>query len=210
MGSDVFVSITEWKADVLESYHLPLFFTVDEVIVVLHADRMLADLQHSSETLGNVPDKLVPPILLSNVLQRLELPCRHRTRTNVPDPTLLDNIVQRLHNLLPWCTTIKTVDLQDIDVCTKALDALLNSVEDVLAAEADLVDHLAVVDGHRCDTERWVFFVDTEVAFRKEDELVAGDVVLLDGFGDDLLGDAMGVGVGLKQLLVPTFRHVSP
>lgn len=90
------------------------------------------------------------------------------------------------------------MDLKDIDVCSKALDTLLDGVEDVLTAETDLVDHLAVVGGNRCDTEGRVLFVYTEVAFREEDELVAGDVVLLDGFGDDLLGDAVGVDVGLE------------
>jgi hypothetical protein len=43
------------------------------------------------------------------------------------------------------------VDLKDIDVCAKALNAFLDSVENVLAAEADLVDYLAIIGGERCD-----------------------------------------------------------
>ena len=48
-----------------------------------------------------------------------------------------------------------------------------------------------------CDTERGIFLVDAEVALGKEDKLLARDVVLLDSFGDDLFGDAVGVDVGL-------------
>jgi hypothetical protein len=95
------------------------------------------------------------------------------------------------------------VNLQNIDVCTKAFDALFNGVEDVLTAETNLVDHLAVVGRDRCDAEGRVFFVDAEVAFREEDDLVARDVVLLEGFADDLLGDAVGVDVGLDAIVSP-------
>lgn len=146
----------------------------------------------------SVPDELVPPILFGNVLQRLELPRRHGTSTDVPDPALLNNIVECLHNLLPRRATIEAVDLQNIDVCAEALDALLDSVEDVFAAEADLVDHLAIIGGYRRNTERWILLVDAEIAFREENELVAGNVVLRDGFGDNLLRDAMGIYVCLE------------
>jgi hypothetical protein len=37
------------------------------------------------------------------------------------------------------------MDLEDVDVCAKSLHALLYRVEDVLAAETDLVDGLTVV-----------------------------------------------------------------
>lgn len=168
-----------FKGGAWRTYHLPLFFTVDEVVVVLHAD------------------ELVPPILLSNVLQRLKFPRRHRAGTDVSNPALLHNIIQRLHDLLPWGAAVQPVDLQNIDVCTQALYALLDSVEDVFAAKTDLVDHVAIIGRDRCDTKGWVFFVDAEVAFREEDDLVTGDVVLLEGFGNDLLGDAVGVDVGL-------------
>ena len=151
----------------------------------------------------NSPDKLVPPVLLRDVLQCLELPCRHRTRANIPDPTLLNHIVQRLHNLFPRCVTVQAVNLQNIDVGTKALGALFNGVEDVLPAETNPVDHLAVVGRDRRDGEGRVFFVDAEVAFREEDDLVARDVVLLEGFADDLLGDAVGVDVGLDAIISP-------
>lgn len=150
--------------------------------------------------LSNIPDELVPPILLGNVLQRLELPRCHRTCANIPDPALLNDIVQSLHDLLSRCIAVQAVDLKHIDICAETLDALLDGIEDVLAAETNLVDHLAIVCGDRCDSECGIFLVDAEVALGEEDKLLARDVVLLDGFGDDLLGDTVGVDVGLKQL----------
>jgi hypothetical protein len=109
------------------AYHLALLLAVDQVVVVLHRD------------------KLVPSILLRNVLQRLELPCRHRTCANVSHPALLNDIVERLHDFFAWCVAVQTVDLQDVDVCAQSLDTLLHSIEDVLAAQADFVHGLAVV-----------------------------------------------------------------
>lgn len=151
----------------------------------------------------------MPSVLLSNVLQCLELPRCHRASTDIPNPALLNNIVERLHDLLPWRTTVKTVDLQDVDIRAEALDALLDRVEDVLTAETNLVDHFAVVSGNRCDAEGWVLFIDAEVAFGEEHELVAWNTVLLDGFGNDLLGDAMRVDIGLKRLIVSHKLHRS-
>ena len=148
-------------------------------------------------SLSNVPDELVPPVLFSNVLQRLEFPRRHRTCANVPDPTLLNNIIQGLHDLLSRCVTVQAVDLKHIDICAETLDALFDGIKDVLATETDLVDHPAIVCRDGCDTERGIFLVDAEVALGKEDKLLARDVVLLDSFGDDLFGDAVGVDVGL-------------
>jgi hypothetical protein len=87
----------------------------------------------------------MPSVLLSDVLQRLELPRRHRTRANVPHPTLFDNVVQCLHDLLPWCVAVQTVDLEDVDICAQSLNALLHGVENVLPAQADFVYGLAVV-----------------------------------------------------------------
>ena len=63
------------------------------------------------------------------------------------------------------------MDLQHIDICAQPLDALLYRVEDVFARQADLVDEVAVIGRHVCDSERWIFFVDTEVALGQENDL---------------------------------------
>lgn len=66
---------------------------------------------------------------------------------------------------LAFCTA--TTYLEDVNVCAEAFDALLDCVEDVLAAEADLVDHVPIVGGYGGDAEAWIVFVDAEVAFRQ-------------------------------------------
>lgn len=99
-----------------------------------------------SDSLNSSPNKLVPPVLFRNILQRLELPRRHRARADVPDPALLHNVVERLHDLLSRCVTVQAVDLQDVDICAEPLNALLHGIEDVLAAEPNLVDHLTVIN----------------------------------------------------------------
>lgn len=164
------------------THHLPLLFTVKQVIVVLHGD------------------KLVPSVLFRNILQSLELPGGHGTRTNIPHPALLDDIVQCLHYLLSGCVAVQTMDLQDIDVGAQSLHALLDRVEDVLAAQTDSVDHVAVVGGACGDGDGGVFFLHAKVAFGEDDDFVAGDVVLLESLSDDLLGVAVGVDVGLTML----------
>ena len=67
----------------------------------------------------------------------------------------------------------------------------------MLSAQADLIDCLAIVGRRLGDGATKVRFVDAKVAFREEDDLVARDVELLEGFADDTLGLAVGVDVGL-------------
>ena len=92
------------------------------------------------------------------------------------------------------------MNLKHVDVGAEAFDALLDRVEDVLAAEADLVDHLAVVGGYAGDAQAGVFLDDAEVAFGEEDDFVARDVVLLQCLCDDLLRMAVGVDISLSQV----------
>jgi len=137
----------------------------------------------------------VPAILLSDVLQRLELPRSHRAGANVPDPALLNDVVERLHNFLPRCIAVQAMDLEDVDVRAQALHTLLHRIEDVLPAQANRVDSLAVVCRGQGDWTPEVRFVDPEVAFREEDDLLAWDVVLLEGFADDALGLPVRVNI---------------
>jgi hypothetical protein len=84
-------------------------------------------------------------MLLRNVLQRLKFPSRHRAGTNVSDPAFLDDIVQSLHDLLPWRASIQAVDLKYVNICAQSLDTLLHCIENVLPAQADFVNRLAIV-----------------------------------------------------------------
>ena len=89
------------------------------------------------------------------------------------------------------------MDLQDIDVGAQSLYTLLYCVEDVLTAQANLVDHFTVVLTNLSNAQARIFFVDTKVAFGEDDDLASWDIVLLQGLSNDPLGDAMGVDVGL-------------
>jgi hypothetical protein len=124
-------------------------------------------------------DELVPSVVLRSVLECPELPASHRACTDVPHLALFNDVVERLHDLFSRCVAIQTVDLQYIDICAQSLHAFLDRVKDVLVAQPDLVDHVAVIRGHRCDAEAGVFFVDAEIAIQEEDDLVSWDVVLL-------------------------------
>jgi len=67
----------------------------------------------------------------------------------------------------------------------------------MFAAQAHLVCHFAIIGGHGCDAWLCAGLVDAEVAFGENDELLAWDVVFLDGFADDFFGATVGVDVGL-------------
>ena len=87
------------------------------------------------------------------------------------------------------------MDLQHIDVCTQSLHTGFYSIEDMLPAQPDLIDHLAVIGAHGADTRLAVVRCHAEVAFGEKDEFAAWDVIFFDGFGDDAFGFAVGVDV---------------
>jgi hypothetical protein len=140
----------------------------------------------------------MPPIPLRNILQRLKLPRRHGTRTNIPNLPTLHHVIQGFHYFMPRRLAVQSVDLQHIDVRAQPLYALIHGVEDVFPAEAHLVYVVVVICGYGCDAEGGVVFVDAEVAFGEDDDFAAGDVVLFEGFADDAFGDSVGVDVGLE------------
>ena len=78
--------------------HLALLLAVEQVVVVLHGD------------------KLGPAVALGDVLQRLELPRRHRRRPDVPHPPFFYDVVQRPHDLLARRRPVQSMDLQHVDV----------------------------------------------------------------------------------------------
>ena len=81
------------------------------------------------------------------------------------------------------------MDLEEVDVLEiEALERRVDSIEDGLARQASLVRvvlELGQLFRVQDASEAWVFADDAE-AFREDDELVAGEVVFLDGFADDL------------------------
>ena len=88
------------------------------------------------------------------------------------------------------------MDLQHVDIGSQPLDAPLHRIEDVLPAQPDLIDHRPVVRAHRRDVDFAVLLGDAEETLAQDDELLARDVVLLDGLADELFAAAVGVDVG--------------
>jgi hypothetical protein len=144
----------------------------------------------------------VPAMLLRNVLQRRKLPSSHGTGANVADPAFLDDIVQGLHDLFSWCASIKTMNLENVDVGAQPFDALLHGIEDVLPAQSDFIYGLTVVCHRLGDGLAEIGFVDAKVAFREDDDLAAGDVVLLESLAYDAFGLTVRVDVGLSRSFV--------
>ena len=149
-------------------------------------------------------DELGPPILLRDKLHPRKLRCPHGARANVPHLAAPDQVMQRLHRLLDRRRRVEAVDLQEIDVVhLQALERSVDGVEDGRARKPALVGvvfelrHLGrVEDGSDLGLLAYV-----AVAFAEDGQLVPGQVVLFDGFGDELFGFAVGVDVGLEYLL---------
>ena len=172
---------------VAELVHLPLFLPIQQIVVILHAH------------------ELRPPIPLRAKLHHGELVCPHRACANVPDFSALHQIMQCAHSLLNWDICIEAMYLQQVEVWSiEAREGGIDGGEDGLARQSGLVhvvfallDLLRVVDG--ADTG---LFADGAIALGKNEELVPGDVVLLDGFANDLLGEAVRVDVGRVPLII--------
>lgn len=89
------------------------------------------------------------------------------------------------------------MDLKHIDIRSQTLNTSVDSVEDVLARETDAVHKVAVVLARGRDGGKLALVVDAEEALGEDNDAIAGDGVFLEGFAEDLLGDAVGVDVGL-------------
>lgn len=141
----------------------------------------------------------MPALPLRNVLHHLELPARHAARTNVPHFAALDDVVQRLHDLLHGRIPIQPVDLEHINISPQALDGSVDGVQDVFAAQTHAVDEGPVVGRGGVDGRVDGVFLDAKVAFGQDDDVGPRDVVLLEGFADEALGAAVRVDVGLSM-----------
>ena len=117
------------------------------------------------------------------MLHLRELPRAHRARADVAHLARLDQVVQRLHDLLGRDGRVEAVDLQEVDVRrVQALQRLLDVVEDRGAREAGLVDVLLALvhGGEQRGREDVVVgtLADEAVALGRDDDLLAGDLVL--------------------------------
>jgi len=96
--------------------HLPLFFPIQKVVVVLHRD------------------KLRPAVLLRRELHRGELIGPHRRSAQVPNFAALDQVMKCFHGLFNRYTGVESVDLEEVDIVSlKASQRSINSGEDSLS-----------------------------------------------------------------------------
>ena len=83
---------------VTEAVHFALFFTVEQGVLVLHAD------------------ELGPAILLSDELHACKLGCPHAGGADVADFSGENQVVQRAHGLFDGHGVVESVDLEEVDI----------------------------------------------------------------------------------------------
>jgi hypothetical protein len=96
------------------------------------------------------------------------------------------------------------MDLKEVDVVrVKTLKRCIHSIENGLSRKTTLVrvvcklwHFFAIINS----SQAWVFPYISE-AFCEYDELVAWNIVLLDGFANDIFRNTVGIDVGYKQKL---------
>jgi len=115
--------------------------------------------------------------------------------TNVPNLSTLHDIVQGSHNFLSGGVTIQSMDLQDIDICAQPGNTLVHCIENVLPAQSNLIDHISIINAGFGNWKLLPVLADTKITFGQNNHLVSGNVVLLDGLSNNLLGFAVRVYV---------------
>lgn len=155
---------------VAEPVHFALLFSIEQIVVILHAD------------------KFRPAILLSNELQLRKLDCPHTARANIPYLPALNKIVKCLHGLLEWGSRVESMNLQKVDVVeVETLQRRIDGVEDGLSRQPALVRvvlelrHFFWIEN---SANRWILS-DVAVAFGEDDQLFTWEVVFFDCLSDD-------------------------
>lgn len=87
------------------------------------------------------------------------------------------------------------MDLQNVDMGSQSRNTLVNSIKDMLPAQANLIDHLAIICTR--SSNRWLASIarNSEIAFAQDDDFVSRDIVFLEGLADDLFRASVGVDI---------------
>ena len=141
--------------------HLAFFLTIQEVVKVLHRN------------------KLVPSVLLGQILELLELPGCHRTRANVAHPATFNHIVEGTHNLLFGRITIQAMNLKNINIRSQTPDTSFNGIKDVFARESYTIHHSAIIGCHRKNGRHTTIVCHAKEALGHDDNALTGNVVQL-------------------------------
>ena len=75
--------------------------------------------------------KLRPPVLLRDRVQQRKLPSPHRARADVAHFPGLDEVVERLHRLFGRRRGVGAVDLVEVDVRLRGIEALERALDRV-------------------------------------------------------------------------------
>ena len=124
--------------------------------------------------------ELGPAILARHLVEMCELPAPHRTCTDVAHFTALNEVVQGFHRFLCGDLGIISVDLEKIEVRgLQARERGVDRVEDGRAREPSLVDvsWLFLELGREVWADAEIV-VDEMKAFRRDHDLVTGDLIL--------------------------------
>ena len=119
----------------------------------------------------------------------------YTTSPDVPDFATLDNIIQSSHDFLSWSITIKSMNLQDIDIRPQSCNTLVDRIQNMFSAQAHLIDHRTIISSRRSNRRLRSIFLNPEVAFAQDHNLVSWYFVLFDGFADDLFRLSVGVNI---------------
>ena len=138
-------------------------FTIQQGIFILHTD------------------KLRPSVLFSDMVELRELPSPHRASSNVPNLPALHEVMERFHCLFRRSLEIIAVDLQDINVRRlETFEGCVNRIEDRLTRQSGVVDIVpGVLKMREHRSKNAGVFVYHTVAFRKNDEFIPRNIVLI-------------------------------
>ena len=165
--------------------HFSFFFSINKIVIVLHAD------------------ELGPTVFLGYVLHSKKLICMHRGSADITDFTHLNKIwdqwdliavmtMKRLHCLLSRSFVIITVNLKDINVIRlQPLKTCFNSFKNMLPTETLFINVISWVGfvGKESRVQRIV--CKWEETFCQNNQLLARNIVLLDGFADYFFWNAL-------------------
>ncbi len=73
----------------------------------------------------------------------------YTTSPDVSDFATLDNIIQSSHDFLSWCITIKSMNLQDIDIRPQSRNTLVDRIKNMFPAQAHLIDQHTIIRSSR-------------------------------------------------------------
>jgi len=168
-----------------EGEHLAFFLSVEQAMVVLHGDER-------SEVVEN-----------SIVLHSVELPSEAAAHSNVASMSSLDYIVQSMHRFLDRGVRVKPVTLKNIHVVNlKAFEAGLYRIEDVLARKTVAVDVTFRI--RILNVNLGQIFSNRVENLGQNDNLLSGNLELLEGLPEDDLGLAVGVYISSIEGVDPS------